>query len=1020
MDRKQDRKQLMNPSQSQEQAMYGLIASILDEILICRALLLKDQFANVVWPLTANELLRVLQVDSIVKYAYRVSWVKCFNNMRSLKRVSKELGWTFVETDQYKGLEKQSYAWMYGYMSDLSVRLSVMEEVLFFTFRGQQLSIMDPDNREDGHTMKALPYVRNENCENVLHILFSLPDHDIRLLDLITRILQTFGWTGMEDLSPYCRLDSPLHRAVEHSLTLEGLYDKISVLKSQNEDDFYKIQNILMLKNWAKCTALHVFLDRLRDLKKNDGRADTAEQKIIETLSCSSNINAQDIDGRTPLHCLKYSQIRSIKLILNCKPDLSVCNALGNPPFLSLVLKSEHFQFDSTFFNLDMTNIRQLMEIFPSSAVYLPNSLTKKNIVHLLAEDSLRNIHLKRYDDHIEELLSVFLSSEDAKTALVARSNDEEIPLNSLIRCFTKEVAPREDFIFFYYPPNLALHQRTLEKVLSCIISGNINLNKQDDFKKTILHYLVESYIAIKTPIKTQAGNILTATELIFCDTILRLVQKLVARNADVNVPDIKGNSVQDLAYNFDEDDLIKSLRRRGAELAFCIHHEVYLEQLSDLQKGDSMRQLKHYRFHEDKVAEGCMGEVYVAINEKDLRELALKRVKKDSNDSKIKSEIKALCYLSQKDAPNIVHYYELMEDENFYFIALELMDGDLNDFIQRHGQSVSDDMLKPLCRDILRGIKYLHDQQLLHRDIKPGNVLYTTKTTPGEYVLKICDFGLVKNVSTTLSSLSYRQMGRSLAGTRGWMAPELVNSVDDIVHTKESDIFAMGLVVHFLISLGRHPFQKYLNLPPETPATHVKILPYLIEFNIAAGNLMFYENLGLEEQDFLSGFLATDAKNRKDWNWIACHPFLWSTERRRLFLSAVGDQIEVAKPQPVAGATDLAFLDELKSSSFAKQFHIKPWIQDKDIASIKQEMENAFSRKKYDGTSITDLIRFFRNACSHLEERCSKSRKVIADHGFVLGTFKDLVFVVYKSVKRCNLHRTREKLKKITKPEKI
>ena len=253
---------------------------------------------------------------------------------------------------------------------------------------------------------------------------------------------------------------------------------------------------------------------------------------------------------------------------------------------------------------------------------------------------------------------------------------------------------------------------------------------------------------------------------------------------------------------------------------------------------------------------------------------------------------------------------------------------------------------LKSLCRDILRGIKYLHNHKLLHRDIKPGNVLYTRKTNPSEFVVKICDFGLVKNLSTSLSSLSYRQMGRSLAGTRGWIAPELVQSVDNIVHTRDTDIFAVGLVLHFLISMGKQPFHRYLNLPPETPATHVKILPYEIEFNIANGKLMFYENLGREEQDFLSGFLTTDAKNRKDWNWVACHPFLWSTQKKRLFLSAVGDQMEVAKPQPAAGAADLTFLNELKSSSLAKQFRIKPWIQGKDIASIKQEMEKAYSRK--------------------------------------------------------------------------
>ena len=490
----------------------------------------------------------------------------------------------------------------------------------------------------------------------------------------------------MQDVS-YIRMESALHVAIRESHSLKALYDKISVLKNQSE-----IYDFLKLQNDEKCTALHLFVECLPDLKENDGIDDTTEQKIVETLS-KGIIDAQDLNGKTPLHIIpyKYNQIGLIKSILNCKPDLSVCDDNGDPPFLSLILDSYIYEkFCNTVledsFVINVESPRQLMEIFPSWAVFLPNSKTNKNILHFLAEDALTYID-SGYIDVIEEVISVFLSSEDAKSALLVQSNDGEIPLHSLIMCFTtKSVAV---FVETFEPDFLKLNRRILENVLSCVISGEINANQQDASRKTILHYLVESNVTMKTQVhetlSTPDMEVVKASVQddieCFCDTVLCLVQTLVDKNADVHIKDMEGDSVQELADNLDDDDLIKSLHKKGEELTFRIRNEMYLEELSDLQSGRSMRQIKYYRFHEDKLAEGSMGEVYVAVNENDHRELALKRVKKDLKDSQVRSEIRALCSLSQKDAPNIVNYYELVENENFYFVALELMDGDLKRF---------------------------------------------------------------------------------------------------------------------------------------------------------------------------------------------------------------------------------------------------------------------------------------------------------------------------------------------------
>ena len=895
---------------------YALIANVLDEIIICK-LLQQEQLSAISWPLPTNELIKALGINSITKSVSGISWVKCFQRVRSLKRAKRKVGWEFVETDHYKVLKSIHKGDYYlsslsdDQISDLQLRVSAMEEVLFLICRSHHL-IKKP--WKDDSKLRTASYARNHNGENVLHILLSLPDHDKWIMDLIIRTLQTLGWNGMQDLT-YDRMNSPLHVAILNSFCLAALYKKISVLKNQSEEDSYDIHHLLKLQNEKKSTALHVYVESVQtNLDRFDVYDIKEEEEILETLS-KGIIDTQDQAGKTPLHLVQYDRSDLIKLIFDNKPTLSMCDYNGDPPFLSLIVRAEN-RFSNLLQHLmsNMEKLKRLTKLFPSSAVFLPNTKTNRNILHFLADDTLQYIdsgpyYYGGYRSRIEEVFLVFLSLEDAKTALVAQSFDGHIPLHTLIKCFAMKSVANLSETF----------ESVLEIILSCVIDGNANVNQQDASKNTILHYLVESYITIKTkPLETlnstKMESIRGKSER-FCGNMLRLVTILVEQNADVNIKGMEGSSVQELADKFGEDELIQSLRKKGTKLVFRIQHEMYYEKLSDLMDGSSMRQIKHYRFHEDKLAEGCMGEVYVAVNEKDRRELALKRVKKVLKDSQVKSEIKALCSQSQKDAPNIVNYYDLIEDDNFYYIALELMDGDLNDFIVRHGHSEPNHKLKSLSRDILRGIKYLHDQELLHRDIKPGNVLYTTKAASGEFVLKICDFGLVKNLGTTLSSLSYRHMGRSFAGTRAWMAPELVKSVDNIVHTKESDIFAVGLVIHFLISLGRHPFHKYLNLPSKSIAIGIKVLPHVIESNIEEGKKTLYEKLGREEQHFLSGLLEADMKVRNNWDWIACHPFLWSMQKKRSFRSAVGDQIEVAKP---ASAKDQTFFNALESSSLA------------------------------------------------------------------------------------------------------
>jgi serine/threonine protein kinase len=107
----------------------------------------------------------------------------------------------------------------------------------------------------------------------------------------------------------------------------------------------------------------------------------------------------------------------------------------------------------------------------------------------------------------------------------------------------------------------------------------------------------------------------------------------------------------------------------------------------------------------------------------------------------------------------------------------------------------------------IANGLHYIHSRNLVHRDVKPDNILISM-TTPVQ--LKLSDFGLVKKIS---HQGTFTQSG--LKGTLKWMAPEILklmenmdNNVIELPHgTIQSDTFAAGCVFFYFLTRGKHPF---------------------------------------------------------------------------------------------------------------------------------------------------------------------------------------------------------------------
>jgi len=120
---------------------------------------------------------------------------------------------------------------------------------------------------------------------------------------------------------------------------------------------------------------------------------------------------------------------------------------------------------------------------------------------------------------------------------------------------------------------------------------------------------------------------------------------------------------------------------------------------------------------------------------------------------------------------------------------------GDLNDFMQI--VQPDEDIFKNIIRDILQGLDYLGKRNIIHRDLKPANIL-VHKNTEGEWMAKIADFGLSKNLDNSASS------SQGFKGTIEYMAPEQLYrkkyAVEENIQTN-ADLWAFGIVLYELFA---------------------------------------------------------------------------------------------------------------------------------------------------------------------------------------------------------------------------
>ncbi len=204
------------------------------------------------------------------------------------------------------------------------------------------------------------------------------------------------------------------------------------------------------------------------------------------------------------------------------------------------------------------------------------------------------------------------------------------------------------------------------------------------------------------------------------------------------------------------------------------------------------------------KIGKGGMGEVYLAEDTKLGRKVALKFLPQDLvNDSWAKRQLEKEAQAAAKlEHPNICPVYDFQNSGEHSFIVMQFVEGDtLAELIRK--KSIQSEQILPLARQIVSALVEAHAHGIIHRDIKPRNIM----VTPGGNV-KVLDFGLAKTMRPkSLEGLddsvsNFAEIGL-VPGTVRYMSPEqLRNERLDY----RSDIFSVGTVLYEIVS-GTNPF---------------------------------------------------------------------------------------------------------------------------------------------------------------------------------------------------------------------
>ncbi|XP_028040976.1 serine/threonine-protein kinase fused [Bombyx mandarina] len=245
-------------------------------------------------------------------------------------------------------------------------------------------------------------------------------------------------------------------------------------------------------------------------------------------------------------------------------------------------------------------------------------------------------------------------------------------------------------------------------------------------------------------------------------------------------------------------------------------------------------------------VGEGSFGRVFKAKHKDTDAVVALKVIRKKGRSSKDLKCLKQECDIQrQLNHPNIIRMIDSFDTDTELVVVTEYAEKELHGILAKEG-CLNEEQVKKITWDLVSALYYLHSHRVLHRDLKPQNVLLDSTGRA-----KLCDFGLARIMTNATHILT------SIKGTPLYMAPELI---DEKPYDHQADLWSLGCIVYELIA-GQPPFCTMSIWQLVRMIRHKPVQwPSFISTNA---------------RTFLQGLLHKDPLKRMSWPEILEHPFV-------------------------------------------------------------------------------------------------------------------------------------------------